>query len=209
MHANLTPVPRAVVGCAAAAVQAVRDRHWRVLAIDTETSGLTGVVIQIGGAVLDGDGNESEVFSELLLPPPGFDLVLHPRAVAVHGITRERLLAEGVPARPALARFVARLAGVRVVAHNAAFDVARLNHTLAAYGMAERVDAAAVFCTMQAAKRHCGLVGAGGRPRCPKNAELYALLGGADDCGALHDAANDARITARSFVLGRRRGWWA
>ena len=91
--------------------------------------------------------------------------------------------------------------------------MARLNATLDAHGAADdRLDADDVFCTMRHAKRHCGLRDRRGAPRCPKNAELYALLtDGADAAalGALHDAAVDARITAHAFLEGRRRGWWA
>ena len=201
--------------CVANAVQAVLDAYRPgVVAWDTETTGLRGAVIQAAVVELDARGNEQSVLTGIVRPPRGY--ALERGAVAVHGITPGRIDAEGqedVPAflRPLVGRLKrARASGTRVVAHNAAFDVGRMNETLRAWEMPERLEAEDVFCTMRGAKRHCGLVGRTGAPRCPKNAELYALLTGhpepADE--TLHDAAADARLTAQSYLAGRRKGWW-
>lgn len=206
----------AAARCAARAVEAVLDaRRPGVLALDTETTSLRGSVIQAAVVALDARGAEGEVTCALVAPPAGE--ALDPAATRVHGITRARLAREAVDAPPFFRAVVgrikrARAEGTRVVAHNAAFDVARLNATLAAHGLAERLAPDDVFCTMRAAKRHCGLRDARGRARCPKNAELYALLHGGARAealgGALHDAAADARVTAHAYLAGRRRGWW-
>ena len=203
--------------CARRAVElALASRiHSPVVGFDTETTGLRGAVVQAALVELDGEGVETDVFVGLVHPPAGY--VMEEGAVRTHGITSDRLRAEAQPAAPFFAELVRRIKrarerGVPVVAHNAAFDVARLNETLEKHGMASsRLQRGDVFCTMQAAKRPCGLVNRLGRPKAPSNAEMYAaLFAGADasECGPLHDAASDARATARSYVEARRRGWW-
>ena len=187
-----------------------------VVAFDTETTGFQGAVIQAALVELDGAGREIHRMCGLVLPPPGY--MLDPRAVQVHGITSARLVAEAVPNAPAfLSQFVRELRaahdrGAIVVAHNKRFDVDRLNATLRAYGVDERIDDNMVFCTMRGAQPHCQLKNAAGRARCPKNEELYHILTGGlaekDVGGALHDAANDACVTARAYIAGRARGWF-
>lgn len=212
--------PACVATCVQKAVQAVLDNYRpSVVAFDTETTGLRGAVIQAALVEVDAHGTERSVFSGIVPPPDGYRL--EPAAVAVHRITQRRIDAEGQPAVPFFRTLVtalkrARDDGKRVVAHNASFDVARLNETLVAHGMHdEQVGTDLVFCTMHGSKRHCGLTNRRGAMRCPKNAELYELLTGEDVVeavtggAALHDAATDARITARSYLEGRRRGWWA
>lgn len=207
----------AVASCVDRAIQGVLDGYRvGVLAVDTETTSLRGSVIQAAIVELDARGNECELLCNIIAPPEGEHL--DPRAVSVHGITWERISAEKVPTEAFLREVVARIASARaegkvIVAHNASFDVARLNATLEAHGLEERLRVSDVLCTMRGAMQHCGLRSAQGRLRCPKNAELFSILHGgkrAEDCfeGSLHDAAVDARITAHSFLQGRRRGWW-
>lgn len=204
----------AVHQCVRAAIQWVLDEHRpSVVALDTETTGLRGAVIQLALVELDAHGAVRDSFCGLVHPPP--DYPMERGAVAVHGITAARLHAEAHAPGPFFVQATERLKraraeGKRVVAHNAAFDVIRVRETLAAHRIDADVDK--VFCTMQAAKRHCGLVDRRGRARCPKNGELYAILfDGADArrLGPLHDAATDATVTAHCFLQGRRAGWWA
>lgn len=194
----------AVRACAHEAVQDVLDAYRpNVVAIDTETTGFRGAVIQAAAVELDARGAHVGTLSRLIAPPPGVQW--ERAAERVHGITRERLAREGVDPVAFLCEFVAhvraaRAAGTRVVAHNAAFDVARLNATLRWYGVPDELASEDVFCTMHASRRG---------KRSFKNAELYHELTGKDSVDArLHDAAVDAEITARSFLAGRRRGWW-
>lgn len=207
----------AVQACAArACAGVVADARPHVVAFDTETTGFRGAVIQAALVELDGRGREVRCVSGLVMPPLG--VVLEPGAVAVHGITSARLAHEALPnAREFLEKFVhalraARACGKAVCAHNKSFDVERLNETLCAHGSTERLNAELVYCTMRGAKSHCGLANAAGRPRFPKNEELYHILTGGnaacDAGGALHDAARDARVTARSYLEGRTRGWF-
>ena len=209
-----------VRSCVSRAIQAVLDRHRsHVVALDTETTGLSGAVIQAALVELSASGDVVDVFCGIIPPPQGYHL--EAGAVAVHGITRERIQMEAQPAKPFLEELMRRIKGSlaegkKVVAHNSAFDKKRLNETLRAHGMEQRLEADDVFCTMRSAKRHCGLRDRRGAHRCPKNVELYDILvgtgGGAEASsafGSLHDAAVDARITAHAFLAGRRRGWWS
>lgn len=204
----------AVRACVERAVQGVLDLHRpNVVCLDTETTGLRGAVIQAAAIEMASNGAIVRDVTGLVLPPEG--VRLEPGAVRVHGITRAMLDAEAEPALPFLDRFLDFLAtahaeGKPVVAHNSAFDVSRLNDTLRWHGSKRQCDVP-VMCTMRASKRHCGLTTARGAPKNPSNAELYHHLTGrvaSEDVAALHDARADATITARSYVEGRRRGWW-
>lgn len=207
----------AVKHCAWRAVQGVLDDHRPgCMAFDTETTSLRGSVIQAALVELNAHGEEECVMSGIIPPPRGEEL--DPRAVEVHGITSECILTEGQPAVPFLRGIVSRIQracaeGRIVVAHNAAFDLARFNATLLAHGIDDEfLLPDQIFCTMQKSKRHCILTNVNGNPRCPKNAELFSLLHGVSPGerfeGSLHDATVDARITGHSFLEGRRRGWW-
>lgn len=210
------PAHSVITTCVRRIIENVLDRYRPpVVAFDTETTGLRGAVIQAAIVEMSARGEETDVFCAIVPPPSGYRL--EPGAVAVHKITQQRIDAEGQSAVPFLRDVVtrlkrARLEGKRIVAHNGAFDVARLNETLFAHGMPERLDLDDVFCTMRHAKRHCGLLDRRGAPRFPKNAELYELLyttPAISRMGELHDATVDARITAMSFLEGRRRRWWS
>lgn len=201
-----------VRACVVRAIQSVLDQYRpSVVAFDTETTGLRGAVVQAALVELDAHGRTQSTFSGIVAPPSGY--VMEAGAVAVHGITPARIDAEAesptVFFSELMTRFKrARDEGKRLVAHNSAFDVSRLNETLSAHGFKDRLGD--VFCTMRGAKRHCGMVDRRGAPKCPKNDELYRHLYGADasTIGTLHDATTDATVTALNFLEGRRRGWW-
>lgn len=181
------------------------------MVFDTETSDFAGVVIQLGVVFLDASGAECATYNKLWRIDDG--VALNPRAVAVHRIGRDRLDAEGVEPRAELewfARLVrdASARGCRLVAHNARFDAARLNHTAARHGIAPVVREEDVLCTMARGKWHCNLRRSDGRPKLPKNDELFRCLVGQAPDGELHDALTDARVTARCYTEGKARGWW-
>ena len=66
-----------------------------------------------------------------------------------------------------------------VVAHNASFDVARLNHTAHCHGLRglPPLCSADMLCTMHGATKHCRLRTRGDkRLKPPRNEELYKFL---------------------------------
>ena len=99
--------------------------------------------------------------------------------------------------------------GVRVVAHNASFDVRVLNHTAVCQGLAPLLRSASMLCTMHNATRHCGLREKGGRRlKAPRNEELYQFLFGRKPCEQLHSALPDCRVTLAAYIEGHNRKWW-
>lgn len=203
-----------VHSCVAHAVQGVLDRYRpNVVCIDTETTGLRGAVIQAAAIEVTPNGSVANCLNGLIHPPNG--VTLEPGAVRVHGITQTTIDSDAEPAMPFLDRLLDYLEHAHaehkpIVAHNSSFDVARINDTMKWHGSKRRCEVP-VFCTMRKSKRRCGLTTARGTPKNPSNAELYLYLTGRDaskDVEALHDARADAMITARSFLEGRRRGWW-
>ena len=182
---------------------------------DTETTGLAArdVAVQVCVGFYDVRGRVLGFYNKLWKPPEG--VPVSAGSVRVHGITERRLAQDGLDAAcelPRLMRIFTRMRERkrRIVAHNAAFDVRILRQTAAAHGYRGwDLELGDTFCTMSAAAPRCGLVGKNGRVRRPKNAELYEILVGTAPSGALHDAQVDVSVTARSFVEGSARGWWA
>lgn len=128
----------------------------------------------------------------------------------------KQLRDEGVHAKAEVGEFMALVTaaiaqGVRVVAHNASFDVARLNHTAHRHGLAGGVlRSATMLCTMHSATRHCQLrARKGKRLKAPRNEELYLFLHKRKPSGQLHRALPDARITLASYLEGKKRKWWS
>ena len=112
---------------------------------------------------------------------------IHAGAFKQHRISAERLQREGVDAKPEVGEFLALVSaalaagapgtiqrpatpssehhlarpicstGVRVIAHHACFDVARLNHTAHRHGLRSELRSATLLCTMHSATKHCKL----------------------------------------------------
>ena len=94
------------------------------------------------------------------------------------------------------------------MAHNASFDVARLNQTAAFHGAPALLERGEVLCTMLRSATHCGLKSRAGRAKSPSCHELYTYLYKQSFEGKLHDALADATLLASCFLGGRHRGWW-
>ena len=182
------------------------------LIFDTETSGFTGSVLNLGWILADSNGKELVSYNRLWRLPDGERI--HRKAFAAHGITAAQLRCDGVPAKPELAEFLALMAAaeaasVRLVAHNASFDVRVLNITAIRQGLAPSLRSASMLCTMHSATRHCGLRKRGGKQaKAPRNEELYLFLFGKPPAEQLHSALPDCRVTLASYVAGRKRKWW-
>lgn len=179
-----------------------------VIAWDTETTSLNGVIVQIGVVALDENGDELLADSRIIAPIYGH--AVEERALAVHGISDNRRVREGESATACIRAFgeLVRLAcekSVPLVAHNSSFDERMLRNTCAAVG----VDAPTFqgFCTMTNGRR--AMRELRGTNKRPKNVELYeALCGMLPPDTPLHDAVADAKLTARSYIEGHRRGFW-
>jgi DNA polymerase III epsilon subunit-like protein len=182
------------------------------LVFDTETSDFNGSVLQLGYATFNTYGVEIENSCRLLKLPDGEKI--NPRALAVHKITHEMLDEHGEEASVVLQDFSAvvdmhRANGGCLVAHNASFDCARLLHTCRAWGLSIEMPAADdVFCTMQADHGTMRFVTKNGKRKNPGNAELYERFFGEPPSEELHDALNDARVTARNYFRGKEVGLW-
>lgn len=184
-----------------------------VLALDTETTSLVGVVVQVGVVGLDAESRE--VFREEMLVAPAPGYAVQPDAQRVHGLSDADVRSRGMPPERAMRRVAeivatARARRIPIVAHNAAFDARSLQRTAQAVGLAPD-DAPVAYremvCTMQRSRRLAKRVKGHGMFR---NAELFAHL-----CqeapppeSELHDAVADARLTARAYLAGERNGTW-
>lgn len=204
----------AVRECARLCVRNVLLRYPAVAALDIETTGMraTDVAISVALVSINSDG---AVVSDVsgLIPPP-FGIAVHPQARRIHGITDERIAREQHEPVAFLHSVVdaidhAHDHAIPVVAHNRQFDVRHLNTTLRSHGVARAIDEERVFCTMKHSKRQKRWHTRDGRAKQPTNTELYETLHGCvDDTLCVHDARDDALMTARSYVAGRRRAWW-
>ena len=178
------------------------------IAWDTETTGLNGVIVQLGIVVVDIDGNELLTHSRLFAPIP--DYPSESRAYAVHHISEAMQQKSGEPVIKSLLAFTslareARKRGITLVAHNAAFDCRILKNTARALG-GDAVDMESE-CTMILGKRVSNAKH--GTNRRPSNEALYnMLIGKVPDTVCLHDAVGDARLTAQSYVRGHKLGFW-
>jgi DNA polymerase III epsilon subunit-like protein len=188
------------------------------LVFDTETSGFGGCVLNLGWTLADDGGNELAAYDRLWCLPKGERI--HSRAYKAHGISIRDLSRAGSgvvqKVAPEVAEFfalvvAAHAAGVRIVAHNASFDVSRLNHTAHRHGLrdASPLCSAGMLCTMHGATKHCRLRTRGNRRlKAPRNEELYRFLFEQAPPGRLHRALADCRVTLASYIEGRKRRWW-
>lgn len=183
---------------------------------DTETTGLIDFkqdlmhpdqprLVQLASVVAAADGTVVDEFC-VIIQPDGW--VIPDEAAAIHGITQERAIAEGIPVLEALMRFDAhkKLCGARV-AHNLSYDkkiIAREYHLAE---MAHDSEGITSHCTMVSGTSVCKIPSPNGRGgyKWPKLTELHQHLFGTGFEGA-HDALNDLRATMRCFFEMRRLG---
>lgn len=132
--------------------------------------------------------------------PDGVDSA--PGALAAHGITRERSLAEGVPLAEALDHFFAMAEKVEMhFGHNITFDMDVLLSACHRAGMAERfelIKAMRKRDTMRETTNICRIPGPKGF-KWPKLMEAYCHLVDAKGFDGAHDAFYD--VMASSAVL--------
>ena len=199
--------------------QAAYDRAHAALAgaaclvWDTETSGFAGCVLDIGWVLADSSGAELASYSQLWRLPARERI--HSQAYREHKISAATLADQGVDPKPELLEVFALISealarSIPVVAHNASFDVGRLNHTALRHGVSVTpLRYVSMLCTMHNATKHCRLRKRGGKAfKPPRNEELFEHLFNRKPQGRLHRALPDCRVTLACFMKGRQLHWW-
>jgi len=172
------------------------------LFFDTETSGLVQHwlshdhpsqphIIQLAAMVTDNDGAELNAMN-VIIRPEGWEV--QPGAAAVHGISTERAMDEGVSLLLAIEEFTAMTETEEAVGHNIRFDqkvveaeLARLGHKVDGYWPAKKT------CTMLSSTNVCRILNPrGGGYKWPKLTEAYLHFFGLEMENA-HDAMADVR----------------
>lgn len=137
-----------------------------------------------------------------LVKPEGFEIPKE--ATAIHGITTEHAIANGVPIRDVLERFMGDVECCDLlVAHNISFDKAIIKHEIVrAYSndaakrseLLGKLKSIKKFCTMTKACEILGLT------RWPRLSNLYSTVCGVDaDVNSLHRADYDVFCCKKIF----------
>lgn len=155
--------------------------------VDTETTSLNGVIVEI--AIVDATGT---VLFESLVNPDG--ITVSDGARALHGLTDEELAAA-----PCLLeiwpQIVEALAGrTKLIAYNAAFDAARIEQSAARYNLSPLTQQ--WECAMEAYAAFCG-----NWSEYHKSYRWISLDGGhraADDCRAALDRLHEMAKVAQT-----------
>jgi DNA polymerase-3 subunit epsilon len=138
---------------------------------------------------------------DVLIRPDGW--VSTEGALAVHGITHERAMDEGIPERDAVELLLGCTArSSRMVAHNIGFDHKIIEIALARYFDVEHMrhwrEDVEPYCTLQAAKRLLNLSS-------NKLGDVYRHLFGCEIAGRQHDALFDTFAMRRVYLELQRR----
>lgn len=188
----------------------------RVLALDSETTGLPRYdrraddpcqprICSLGYVLFDPetpDGADISVYD--LVKPDGW--TVPPDVVAIHGLSTEKLLAEGNLIRDVLDRFlVAWELADQLTGFNLHFDLKLLRGELRRCGLSDHYGEKPEICALRASDRLCRIaptdkmMAAGYRKnKIPKLHEAYQILLGKRLEGA-HNALMDARATVEIY----------
>lgn len=181
-----------------------------VIVFDVETSSLKGSVIQLAWVLANPSGEILQTYCEYWkLEKEDMD----PRSQQIHQISEDTLRECGMDPYVEVQKFFkvyhkAIQDGCMMIAHNASFDIARINHTAKLYNINETMEKDKIFCTMRNSILRCGLVKVDNKKKMPTNSELYEKLFNELPTGCLHDALEDCKITLKSFTQARLNGWW-
>jgi DNA polymerase-3 subunit epsilon len=175
--------------------QAVRE-----IILDTETTGLDPRqghrIVEIGCLELINHIPTDRHFHKYINP----ECDISDEAVAVHGLTREKLAKEPVFAEIA-GDFLDFVGDARLVIHNADFDVGFINHELGTLGLPAIAPDRAT-CTVKMARRRF--------PGAPASLDALCRRFGVDNSGrTLHGALLDAQLLAECYIEllgGRQQG---
>lgn len=156
--------------------------------------------VQIAWLVMDSDFGVIESKSYILKQPT----VIPQRASDIHGITTEKMNAEGVDPKVVYSEFIAAINGSTVsIAHNTDFDVPILRCDLLRNGYTKKVFVMKnLFCTMKNSTNLCLIPNSWGSYKWPRLEELYGFLFFNNtniQIEGAHDALNDVIITAKCY----------
>ena len=180
------------------------------LIVDTETSGMPRFdcaaddprqphIIQLGALLCEGPDLRIVAQLDHLIAPKGFTEI-EEGAYAVHGITFDKLVDEGVDMTLALASLDAMWEqATTYIGYSARFDLTLLRGARRRCGQPDRFDSLPVFEVMAAARPHAKAVDKNGKSKAPKLTEAVKAL-----CGREHTAAHGALddcLATRDVVL--------
>lgn len=185
------------------------------LIVDTETAGLPKNwkapitdsdnwprMVQLAWAMYDDQGQLIESVS-YIIRPEGFTIPAS--AAAVHGITTELALAEGIELSAVLKAFVDCLNRSQlIVAHNIDFDAKIIGAELYRLNSPAQLSSKPQLCTMQVSTDFCQIPGRYGY-KWPTLTELHDVLFATGFEGA-HDAMNDVNACAKCFFALKDKG---
>ncbi|WP_405118785.1 3'-5' exonuclease [Pseudomonas leptonychotis] len=174
-------------------------------AFDTETTGLPDWknpseaghqphIVEIASLLCDAEGNVIDRF-QAIVRPNGWEVT--PELTAIHGISHEQAMDEGIPEIEALDGFLAlhARAGIRA-AHNATFDDRIIRIAMSRYHSKELADSfketTEKYCTCNNSRVQVGL------GKLPTLGEAYKHFFGQDLVEA-HRAMPDAQACARVY----------
>jgi len=188
----------------------------QVLFYDTETTGLPTKrnarpdevdcwprMVQLAWAVGDGV-SEPETHNYIIYP---VDFTIPSNVAAIHGISQDRALAEGVPLEGVLESFRESIVQVdKIAAHNIDFDYGVAGAEFIRRGFFNHLDDRPRVCTMKCSTGLCKIPQKNGRGyKWPKLMELHQYL---FNCGfdKAHDASADVAAGVRCYWELVKRG---
>ena len=159
-------------------------------------------MVQLSWILTDNSGTVIST-NDCIIRPDGF--VIPDEAAAIHGITTERALSEGLPLDSVLMLFSNALDSAEyIVGHNISFDIHVVGAEMIRRGGEDRLTPMKAYCTMLAGTDYCKLPGNYGHYKWPKLQELHKILFGTEFDGA-HNSAADVEATCKCFWEMRRR----
>lgn len=141
--------------------------------------------------ILCRDDLQVEVSHSFLIRPDGWIFDNNSDAAKINGLTHERLMDEGVPAKDALRHYCDVIDARRIVAgYNVLHDLKQLRAELRHVGFPDRFMQTRYLCVMQGCRQIVDARTADGRKKAPRLEEACTFFG--VDRAAPHTAFGDA-----------------
>lgn len=194
----------------------------KILITDTESTGLFDYrkradeegqprIAQLASVLLEvnDDWSERLLLSDksALVRPDGWEMPADLAEKLGHGLTTERLLADGIPIADALAGYLELFDQCELIAgYNIEYDLKLIRGELRRLGLPDHYAERPVFCAMRAATPICEIPKKKGSGfKLPKLSEALDVLCGIPITGA-HNAAADVNSTILIITELRKRG---